>query len=390
MSIFFWLRNTHPWAKGIMKYRQYGTGGPDVSRLSFGAMRLPLRNQRDNSAVNFTKSRQVIRHALENGVNFIDSHHQYHGGNSEVAVGRALKGWKGHRVYLQTKTPWYREDVPVETFERILDRALVRLGVDCIDYLLHHAMSMDTWKKRGKKFLKCTDKAINKGIIAARGFSSHETPENIKAFVDTGEFQVMLVSYNWMNPEVGDAIAYAADKGMGVSVMNPLGGGTLTVSTPEILRLLPGSKSSVELALRYVLGTRGVATTFSGMNTIQQVDENVAVGSRRTALTEKQSDGMSRRLAKMEKMSTEFCTSCGYCMPCEQGVDIPNNFKIYQQSRLLGLHDPARRQYASLVKSTDGENHSASACTRCGACEPKCPNKIPIIEQLAEVSDRLG
>ena len=127
----------------IMKYRNYGKNGPEISRLGFGVMRLPPRKKGDWGSVNFTKSTALLRGAMERGVNFFDSHHGYHNGKSELAIGKALKGWRGQRVYIQTKTPWYAEE-PTEYFEKLLYEALEKLGVDCIDYLLHHAMDMAT------------------------------------------------------------------------------------------------------------------------------------------------------------------------------------------------------------------------------------------------------
>ncbi|HNT35537.1 MAG TPA: aldo/keto reductase, partial [bacterium] len=235
-----------------MQYREYGKGGPTVSRLGFGVMRLPARRKGDWGSVNFSRSCKVMRLAMEQGVNFFDSHHLYHHGLSEVAIGKALKGWKGQRIYLQTKTPFYNEE-PIDYFKKLLDEALEKMGVNCIDYLLFHSVRLDTFKKRHKQFFKFTDWAMKRGLILHRGFSSHDSPENIKTFVDTGEFSCMLVSYNWLSPAVADVIGHAADKGMGVSIMNPVGGGTLSVTTPQILRLLPGAKSGTEVALRYVL-----------------------------------------------------------------------------------------------------------------------------------------
>lgn len=371
-----------------MQYRQYGAAGPMISRLGFGVMRLQTRKYAGRQVVNYTKSTALMRSAMEGGVNLFDSHHNYHGGQSEIAIGKALKGWRGQRIYVQTKTPWYRNE-PTKYFEKLLDEAMEKLGVDSIDYLLHHAMSMDMWKKRGSKFIRFTDRAMKRGLIKHRGFSSHDTPENIKEFVDTGEFSVMLVSYNWLNPQVRDAIAYAADAGMGVTVMNPVGGGALAASTPQILRLLRGAGSSAEIALRYVLATPGVAGALSGMNTDEQLEENVAIASRKTQMTAKQSAAMRKRLRKIKKAAAQFCTLCGYCMPCEHGVDIPGNFNLFNRVKFFGQEQWARHVYAGLERHRDGDR-SARACQQCGDCLPKCPNNVPIIDQLQQVAAMLS
>ena len=278
---------------------------------------------------------------------------------------------------------------PNEYFEKMLYEALEKLGVDCLDYLLHHSMNMQMWKSRGKKFLKFTDWALNRGLIKHRGFSSHDSPENIREFVDTGEFAAMLLSYNWMNPKVRDVIAYGADQGMGVSIMNPIGGGALATSTPQIMGLLPGAKSASEISLRYVLATPGVACAFSGMNELEQVTENVALARRRLPMTAKQAAKFRGKLEEIEKAASAFCTACGYCMPCEHGVDIPGNFGLMNQVRFFGRTEYAREQFANLKKHRDG-NKSAEACTQCGSCVPKCPHNVPIIEQLQEAIATIG
>ena len=371
-----------------MRYRKYGSGGPEVSVLGFGAMRLPTRPKDDYGSVNFTKSTAVIRAALDAGVNFIDSHHQYHGGLSEEAIGRALKGWKGHRVYIQTKAPFYQEK-PLAHFKRLIEEALEKTGADCIDYLLFHSMRAEAFSKRGRQFFKLTDWAMKRGYIKHRGFSSHESPANVKMFIDTGEFAVMLVSYNWLNPQMAEVIAYGADKGMGVAVMNPVGGGSLAVDTVQIRRLLPAAKSAAELAFRYVMSNQGVSVVLSGMNTLEQVRENAAVASLRSFMTDRQRETMDSRLAEIRREAEQFCTACGYCMPCPAGVDIPGNFVLRNQAHYFGLLEDSRRRFQSLRAKVQGDA-SALACRRCGMCLPKCPNDIAIMDQLSETADLLG
>ena len=371
-----------------MRYRKYGAGGPEVSVLGFGAMRLPGRRKGNWGSVNFSKSTAVIRAALERGVNFIDSHHQYHDGLSEEAIGRALRGWKGHRVYIQTKTPFYREE-PLAYFKKLIEKALEKTGADCIDYLLFHSMEAAAFGKRGGQFFKLTDWAMKHGYIKHRGFSSHDSPANVKKFIDTGEFAAMLVSYNWLNPQMAEVIAYGADKGMGVAVMNPVGGGSLAVDTVQIRRLLPAAKSASELALRYVMSTQGVSVVLSGMSTLEQVEENTAVASLRSFMTERQGETMHARLAGIRRKAEQFCTACGYCMPCPAGVDIPGNFVLRNQAHYFGLLENSRKRFEGLQARAQGDA-SALACERCGECLPKCPNGIAIMDQLSETAELLG
>ena len=371
-----------------MQYRPYGKNGPLVSALGFGVMRLPERKQAGKTTVNYTRSSEVMRRAMEAGVNFFDSHHNYHGGNSELAIGRALKGWKGQRIYIQTKTPFYRPE-PQKYFKKLIEEALEKTGVDCIDYLLFHSMRAEAFKKRGKEFFKVTDWAMKKGYIRQRGFSSHDTPQNVRKFIDTGEFSAMVLSYNWMNPGMAEVIGHGARKGMGVAVMNPIGGGSLAANTPQILRMIRGAKSAAEVGLRFVLSTPGVCVALSGMNAIEQVDENAAIASRKVYMTALQRKRMLRRLKEIQRRGTLVCTACGYCTPCPEGVDIPTNIKLLNQARLLGLQEYSERLFQRL--QTRGElDRSALACKKCGKCLSKCPNDVAIIERLEETAELLA
>ncbi|KPK79264.1 MAG: hypothetical protein AMJ81_13530 [Phycisphaerae bacterium SM23_33] len=371
-----------------MQYRRYGKDGPEVSVLGFGAMRLPQRKESDWGTVNFTRATAVIRRALDAGVSFIDTHHNYHRGLSEEAIGRVLKRWKGRRIYVQTKTPFYREE-PLDYFKKLIEQALTKLGVDCIDYLLFHSMNMGMFKKRGRAFFRLTDWAMKRGLIRHRGFSSHDKPENVKAFIDTGEFSAMVLSYNWFNPTMAKSLAYGAGKGLGVAVMNPIGGGALAAGTPQVRRLLPGARSGPEVALRFVLATPGVAVALSGMSTVAQVDENTRIAGRKSYMTPRQRGLMRQRLKRVKRKFQQVCTSCGYCMPCPHGVDIPQNFLLLNQARYLGLLEWARTRFGQLRKRRSGDR-SALACTKCGKCLPKCPNDVPIIEQLELTAALLG
>lgn len=371
-----------------MQYAQYGRVGPMVSRLGFGAMRLPATKGGGWGTVHFRKSARIMRHAFENGVNFVDSHHDYHHGHSEKAIGKALRGWDGHRIYVQTKTPIYRPK-PLKYFKRRLEEALEKTGVCPIDFLLFHSMKKDRFEERGRMFFKLTDWAMDKGYIRFRGFSSHDSPEHVREFIDTGEFSVMLLSYNWLKRKQQDVIAYGADQGMGVAIMNPVGGGSLAVDTKPILRLLRGAKSGPEVALRYVLNTPGVTLALSGMNTHDQVAENTAAASRKTPMTARQWRRFNDRLESLRQKADAVCTQCGYCMPCPHGVDIPQNFLLLNRANFFGMTEFATNGFRKLREHKDGDK-SAFACERCGKCVPKCPNDVNIPDQLEEVAGLLG
>jgi predicted aldo/keto reductase-like oxidoreductase len=135
-----------------------------------------------------------------------------------------------------------------------------------------------------------------------------------------------------------------------------------------------------------VLSNPNVSCAISGMSSMEQVDENIATASRTEALSAAERRRVEEMLEENKRLADLYCTGCNYCMPCEHGVDIPENFRLMNYLRIYGLEEYARKQYAGL---RDKEK-AADACVQCGECEPKCPQKIAIMAQLEEVREALG
>ncbi len=364
-----------------MRYREFGRLGFRVSQLGFGAMRLPTVK---DDKIDYDKAVPLLRRAIDLGVNFIDSHHFYHQGESEIAVGKAIKGIRD-KVFLQTKTPLWNKKANEKTLKQWFEEALKKLGTDYIDCYLTHSLTWEDWIKKNDLFLRFARQLKREGLIRHMGFSSHDKPENIKKYIDSGEFETMTVQYNLLNQNNEEVISYAAGKGLGVVIMGPVGGGTLATPSEEINRLIPGgSKSSAEIALRFVLSHPGVSVAISGMRNLQQLEENVKVTGEEVILSPKERKKIEEILEEKRRLAELFCTGCGYCMPCPHGVNIPLNFRQMNLYRVYGLKEYARKAYLSLSRQGK-ENLRASSCRECGECEPKCPQKIPIIKQLKQV-----
>ena len=155
--------------------------------------------------------------------------------------------------------------------------------------------------------------------------------------------------------------------------------------------LLPGkSASNPELALRFVLSNPGVNCALSGMGSMDMVEENCATASRTGALTDDEMSRLTASLEENKRLADLYCTGCNYCMPCPQGVNIPLNFSLMNHHRVYGLTEHAKSQYAQIGKVDWMKGEPASACIECGQCEPKCPQKLPIMEQLKETDKALS
>jgi len=376
-----------------MEYRTFGQTGLKVSALGFGAMRLP--NHPDGTC-DYEHAVPLLHRGIELGINYIDSAWDYLGGTSEVAVGKAIKSFSRQDLHLATKIPITGQSG--DEWRRQLETQLDRLGTDYVDFHLMHALPLNVFREKASGPggpLAAARKAQQERLIHHRCFSSHDTPENIRTLIDTGEFAGMLVQYNLLDRSNEEIIAHAQERGMGVAIMGPVGGGRLAAPS-SILRdmIAENLASTPAIALRFVLSNPAVSVALSGMNEMAQIEENTATASRREALNEQELRQIAKALDENERLAELYCTGCGYCMPCPNGVNIPENFRLMNYHRLYGLTDYAREQYIELgeTKNTAGEPTPAwaAACVQCGECEPKCPQNISIIEQLKQTHRSLA
>lgn len=381
-----------------MQYRKYGNTGANVSVLGFGAMRLP---QHEDGTCDIEKSVPLLQRAIDKGVNYIDTAYVYIKGTSEVAVGQAIKKYDREKLYLATKIPTNEfEGSDPDEWKRKLDECLTRFDTPYIDFMLFHGCNYNAFMEHISKPGRALDvarKAQAEGLIRHLCFSSHDEPENIKKLIDTGEFAAMLVQYNYLDERNAEAIDHAAANGMGVTVMGPIAGGRLVVPG-GVINDKEGALEvkTPELALRFVWNNPSIDVALSGMSSEEMIDENVE-SAEKTELSQEETERVVELVNRNKKLSDLYCTGCEYCMPCPNGVNIPENFRYMNWFKVWGMEEQAKKAYADLEKEkiwtpwhgliTGGK---AEICIQCGECEPKCPQNIPIIEQLEEVTRTLG
>jgi uncharacterized protein len=374
-----------------MLYRKMDNVETDLSILGFGCMRLPTA---EDGKIDEKLSTQMLRYAIDHGVNYVDTAYPYHNGESEPFLGKALQGGYREKVYLATKLPsWLiksRADM-----DHYLNEQLKRLQTDHIDFYLVHGLMKPFWENL--RLLGVTDfldDAIADGRIKYAGFSFHDELDLFKEIVDAYDWTFCLIQYNFMNEQdqAGtEGLRYAADRGLGIVVMEPLRGGMLTKEIPAINKIwekAPVRRSLSEWALRWVWNHPEVTVTLSGMSSFEQVQQNVAYAENGlpNSLSQKELDLFKDAESEYKKRIKVPCTGCRYCMPCPSNVSIPECFEIYNQGCMFDAPDAASVNYGFLGGMLSGRPGFASQCQDCEECEKKCPQGIPIREELKKVA----
>jgi hypothetical protein len=359
-------------------------------------MRLPQKGQ----VVDAERAIKQIRYAIDNGVNYLDTAAPYHGGESEVILGKALQDGYREKVKVATKLTHFMLRQP-EDMAKTLDGQVQKLQTDHIDYYLLHSLDADSWKKlQDFGVLEFLDQAKADGKIVNVGFSFHGGRDVFKEIVDANDWAMCQIQYNFLdeNLQAGtEGLEYAASQNLAVMVMEPLRGGALAGKLPkavaQIYQKSGLQRSAAEWGLRWVWNHPEVTVVLSGMNAESQVEENLKTAETAlpNAMNPEELAMMSQVAGAYKKLMKVPCTGCAYCMPCPQGVNIPNNFNMYNRAGMFGGGVMARGMYAAMLMGLmTGRPADASLCINCGACAKKCPQHIAIPAELAKVKKSLG
>lgn len=383
-----------------MLYRNLGQTGEKVSILGFGCMRFPTIGNKSDQ-INEKKAIAMLEFGVDNGINFIDTAYSYHGNDSDIGgmsepfLGEFLQTGFREKILLSTKLPsWIVEKK--EDMEYFLDQQLERLQTDKIDLYLLHSLKEDYWKNlTSLDVFEFMDTIQNDGRVKYIGFSFHDELDLFLEILDSYEWDVVFTQMNYLDENYQSGInglQYLGSIGMGNVVMEPLRGGTLINNIPsEVNKLWNTSKikrSPVEWAFRYLWDMEGVSSVLSGMSSLEQVKENIAIAKNGypNSLNSEEKN-LIKEVGRTYKERKDIdCTLCSYCMPCPHKVNIPNCFKEYNIAKMLRDAKASSMQYFTLLNE---ENH-ASSCTSCGDCVSMCPQMINIPEELKKIKALFG
>jgi predicted aldo/keto reductase-like oxidoreductase len=390
-----------------MKYRKMGRLPWEVSALGFGSMRLPYKGK---IILNVKESIRMIRRGIDLGINYIDTAYMYSLFKSENVVGEALKDGYRQKVHLVTKLPtmMVRNE---DDFDKYLHKQLEKLDDKYLDvYLFHHLTQSELEKVKRLNLLKKMEKAKEEGLIGAVGFSFHDTLPAFRNVVDSYNWDVAQIQYNYLDTGIQagtEGLKYAAEKGLAVVIMEPLKGGYLANPPKEAMNIInhaPVKRTPVDWGLQFLWNLPEISVVLSGMSTMKQVEENCEYADKSGVNSLNSEDlHVIDQLAEITRRNILVpCTACKYCMPCPSGVNIPQNFALLNncavqygsmQNKVLQLM--IKRRYSKLadskIKLQDAPNMgNASLCVKCKLCIPKCPQHIAIPDELEKVNAILG
>lgn len=378
-----------------MEKVKFGKLDLEVSRYGLGCMRLPITPEaaaeyRD-SDIDEPKAIEMIRYAADHGVNYFDTAAFYHGGNSKSLLGKAMQDGYRDRCILTSKIPPDRIKT-FDDFEKELDDQLRAIGTDHLDFWLLHAIGKEEWARISPMDVpEMFERMKKKGKIRYAGFSFHDDIDTFKKITDAYDWDMCQIQLNVIDTDIQaglEGLRYAAAKGMGVVIMEPLKGGRLGGIVPKEIQAeydaFPVKRSPQEWAFRYLADMPEVTVVLSGASTLDQLKDSLEIfeGLKRGCMTSEEK-ALIERVHNLYHARTGVvgCTGCNYCVDCPQGIQIPRVFGMYNECQIYDPFDEPKSWYKNdLIKN----EHDASRCVACGFCEGKCPQSLPIIEKLKE------
>jgi len=385
-----------------MELRKAGNTGVELFPLGFGMMRLPNKDGSQGEAltpkdaVDVERSVAMLRNAIDNGVNYVDTAFNYIGGMSEKITGQALQDGYRDKVYLATKSPTWMYKEPGD-FDSFLNKQLERLQTDHVDFYSLHSLNGGAWKKSLRiDAVESMKKAKADGRVRFMGFSFHDDFELFKEVLDAADWDFVQIQLNYHDVDFQAGVEgakLAAERGMAVMIMEPLRGGYLANVPPKVAEVFNASgieRTPVEWAFDFLWDMPEVSVVLSGMVQEQEIADNLTYAKRSSVgmLSDEERAVYVKAKEAFDSIAVIPCTGCNYCVEyCPAHLAIPYNFIAYNHRFIYDDLEGAQAYYASEVTKFGGR---ADNCTECGTCEEHCPQHIEISSWMPKVDELLN
>lgn len=371
----------------------YAKTNEEISLLGFGCMRFPTVDG-DDSKIDYPRALNLIDFAYKNGVNYFDTAWGYHGGESEIFIGKALQRYPRDSFFLASKLPPWAINCE-DDLEKIFNEQLRKCRVEYFDFYLEHCLNDENYDKLEKfgAFDFLTEMK-NKGKIRNLGFSFHGTVECLERIISDHQWDFVQLQYNYLDTEISSAAEeYEVVKkhNLPLIVMEPVRGGTLANLCDEansVLKLAEPNQSIASWAIRFAASNESILTVLSGMSDELQVRDNVNTMTNFKKITDNERILLKKAASIFKDYFSVPCTKCRYCTKnCPAGIDIPEMLAIWGKYRL----DKNDSKFIERYEKVDA-NARAEKCISCRACEKYCPQDIKIssiMQDLKTINEKL-
>ncbi|WKY48166.1 aldo/keto reductase [Eubacteriaceae bacterium ES3] len=366
-----------------MNNKKWSTTGIETSQLGFGCMRLPVQA---DGKIDEALATKMLDKAYAAGINYYDTAYVYHNGESESFLGKWMKNQEREKLYVTTKMPMMIIQ-SLDQAKAIFEEQLQRLQTDYIDCYLMHGLNENFFKTaKDLGIIDYAEKLKKEGKIKALGFSFHDNYKTFEEIINYRDWDLCQIQLNYMDVDIQAGLKgsqLATQKGIPLIIMEPLKGGSLTNLPDDIavfLKEIDPASSLASFAFRWFADLE-TAVILSGMSTMEQLDENLQIFENLTPLGKDEKNAIEKIRTIIGQKVNNGCTACRYCMPCPAGVDIPQNFSLWNDYGMYHDDGLVKRRWGGFMPDSVKAKH----CIDCGKCEELCPQELRIRADLAKL-----
>ena len=368
-----------------------------MKNFGFGLMRLPLTDRTDAGAIDVEQVKRMVDTFLERGFTYFDTAWMYCGFHSEQVAKTALVDRHPRDSYTLATKLHAGFINSLEDRDLIFNAQLEKTGVTYFDYYLLHGIEAAMLPKYEQFdcFQWLLDKKA-KGLVKHAGFSFHDSAQLLDEILTKHpemEFVQLQINYlDWESEWIQARKCYeiAVKHGKPVIVMEPVKGGTLAKVPEEAEKLFRESAPHMSVpswAIRFAASLDNVMMVLSGMSSLEQLEDNLSYMEHFQPLTEEEKKLTGKVADIINAQIAVPCTGCSYCTEgCPQKIAIPQYFSLYNEDMRENLEGKGWTINFTQYEILTGKFGKAKDCVECGQCESVCPQHLPIMEKLKDVS----